>query len=219
MTSSQDEATNLRSAYDQLCLSYRAIDDFRAKLLGFLPLVTGGGLVLLTGKADGLAKVLFLPIGVFGIAVTLGLFSYEIYGIKKCHALIEVGQTMETSLGLDAGQFRNRPREVLRHINEPFAAAIIYPAVIAAWTYLATFQSARWLSAALALVVFAVGFALTVEYNRRLGRDAMQPEAVPAHQQPGIRAALKPDNGGLVGGREAGHDETSTTTIVGREPP
>ena len=44
-----DGFNHLSSAYDQLCSSYRAIDDFRAKLLGFLPLVTGGGLILLTG--------------------------------------------------------------------------------------------------------------------------------------------------------------------------
>ena len=28
-------ANYLRTAYDQLCINYRAIDDFRAKLLGF----------------------------------------------------------------------------------------------------------------------------------------------------------------------------------------
>jgi hypothetical protein len=39
--------TNLRTAYDQLCVTYRAIDDFRARLLGFLPVATGGGLLLL----------------------------------------------------------------------------------------------------------------------------------------------------------------------------
>jgi hypothetical protein len=42
----------LLAAYNQLCTSYHAIDDFRAKLLGFLPLVTGGGLVLLSGRAE-----------------------------------------------------------------------------------------------------------------------------------------------------------------------
>ena len=36
--------------YNELCNSYRAIDDFRTKLLGFLPLVTGGGLILFQGK-------------------------------------------------------------------------------------------------------------------------------------------------------------------------
>jgi hypothetical protein len=56
----QDDGTILRGAYDQLCMSYRAIDDFRTKLLGFLPLVTGGGLLLLTGKADGFAREFLL---------------------------------------------------------------------------------------------------------------------------------------------------------------
>ena len=34
-------------AYDQPCNSYRAIDDFRAKLLGFLPLAAGTGIFLI----------------------------------------------------------------------------------------------------------------------------------------------------------------------------
>jgi hypothetical protein len=36
-----------------------------------------------------------------------------------------------------AGQFIQRPNNLLRVVNEPFAAALIYPAVLAAWTYLA----------------------------------------------------------------------------------
>jgi hypothetical protein len=38
---------NLRDAYQELCNSYRAVDDFRMKLLAFLPLATGTGVVLL----------------------------------------------------------------------------------------------------------------------------------------------------------------------------
>jgi hypothetical protein len=130
-----ERETNLRTGYDQLCQSYRAIDDFRAKLLGFLPVVTGGGLLLLSRNVDGVAAELFLPVGLFGVVVTLGLFSYEIYGIAKCHKLIIAGKALELALGLEkAGQFETRPREVLGHINEPFTAAIIYPAVMAAWT-------------------------------------------------------------------------------------
>ena len=134
--------------------------------------MTGGGLVLLTGKGDAVASEFFLPVGLFGVAVTLGLFSYEIYGIKKCHALITAGKALESSLGLPAGQFTNRPKVAIRYVNEPFAAAIIYPAVIAAWTYLAAFHTARWAGVALGLVVFVAGFVVTFEYNRRLGQDA-----------------------------------------------
>jgi hypothetical protein len=176
---------SVRSAYEQLCISYRAIDDFRAKLLGFLPVVTGGGLLILTGRGDGLSQELFLPAGVFGVAVTLGLFAYEVYGIKKCHALIKAGVALESSLGLvkspdprfpqslgPPGQFQDRPREVLGYVNEPFAAAIIYPAAVAGWAYLAAYRGEPRLAGVIAAAIFVIGFAITLEYNRRLRKDA-----------------------------------------------
>ncbi len=76
--------------YNELCTSYRAIDDFRAKLLGLIPLVTGTGISLLFEKIQNAqdipieTKGLLTAIGVFGALITLGLFSYEIFGIKKC---------------------------------------------------------------------------------------------------------------------------------------
>jgi hypothetical protein len=168
-------------AYEELCISYRAIDDFRAKLLGFLPVATGTGLFLLFNNLNelGLDKVkeFLFPIGVFGFAITLGLLSYEIYGIRKCHALIEAGQQIEGSLHID-GQFRERPQNVARVINEPFAAGIIYPAVLAVWTYLALShvsdaQIPAWIAAILArispgiaaIVVFVVGLACILIYD------------------------------------------------------
>src|SRR5918994_3419278 len=111
MSDSQDE--NLKTTYEQLCYSYRAIDDFRAKLLGFLPLATGTGIFLLIpdNPGDGSWKTYLLPIGAFGALITLGLFSYEIYGLKKCHGLIKAGQQLEDQMGM-RGQFKERPREV-----------------------------------------------------------------------------------------------------------
>jgi hypothetical protein len=41
------EKDYLKTAYQEFCNSYRAIDDFRAKLLGFLPLATWTGIFLL----------------------------------------------------------------------------------------------------------------------------------------------------------------------------
>jgi len=64
---------NLRTAYDQLCLSYRAIDDFRSKLLGFLPFVSGAGVLALLGPLKPENQAFLTPIGTFGFLVTLGL--------------------------------------------------------------------------------------------------------------------------------------------------
>jgi hypothetical protein len=49
--SEPQKSENLLTAYTELCTSYRAIDDFRTKLLGFLPLATGTGIFFLVDKA------------------------------------------------------------------------------------------------------------------------------------------------------------------------
>jgi hypothetical protein len=72
-----------QKAYDEICISYRSIDDFRAKLLGFLPLATWTGIFLLFNKIPNATqdiKYFVGAIGVFGFSSTLGLFLYEIMG-------------------------------------------------------------------------------------------------------------------------------------------
>jgi hypothetical protein len=163
---SNSEGEKLKT-YEELCISYRAIDDFRAKLLTLLPLATGGGIFFLANLLRDETRPLFFPIGIFGFVATLGLFSYEIYGIKKCHALLKTGAQLEDSLGI-AGQFKNRPRAVLRVINEPFAAGLIYPAVLAAWTFLALVFALSHAAPWVALIVFFVALAGTLFYDFRL---------------------------------------------------
>jgi len=143
----KEQHENLRLVYQELCNSYRAIDEFRAKLLGLLPLATGTGVFLLIGSKESqtLLNEYHLPIGLFGIAVTLGLFCFELFGIKKCAQLITDGKTIEKIISIKyedgkgkyLGQFDRRPGDIVGFINEPFAAGIIYPAVIAAWSYIA----------------------------------------------------------------------------------
>jgi mannose-6-phosphate isomerase-like protein (cupin superfamily) len=180
-----DVANNLRTAYDELCITYRAIDDFRAKLLGFLPLVTGGGLVLAIGKAEELRRDFFGPIGIFGIAVTAGLLAYELFCIKKCHALLRTGEDLEGKLrlpvdsdGKPAGQFIRRPNNLLKVVNEPFAAALIYPAVLAAWTYLACYplDPNRAPGVSPSVTVFVVGCLLIVLYDQSLKDEGFVPK-------------------------------------------
>ena len=139
--SDEERLGRLKAVYDQVCVSYRAIDDFRTKLLGFLPLATGTGLTLLVGnvsdptKADTV-KLLSGPVGAFGVIITLGLLAYELHGIKKCGYLIRTGQDIEHALGVK-GAFRSRPHELAGFIDEPFSASVVYPASLAAWTFFA----------------------------------------------------------------------------------
>jgi hypothetical protein len=178
ITTDTNESTYLLPAYNELCSSYHAIDDFRTKLLGFLPLVTGGGLVLLSGRAEDIRKEFFGPVGRSGILVTLGLLAYELFGIKKCHALIQAGKALEQEMGLPvgemgkpAGQFIRRPNNLLWVVNEPFAAAMIYPTVLAAWSYLAVLYNNPSQIAdpshaqRLSLYVLVAGFALILLYD------------------------------------------------------
>jgi hypothetical protein len=160
-----------RALYDRVSESYHNVDDFRMKLLGFLPVATGTAVFLLlnvkaepvggrTEPANGTQKLdaadALLAIGLFGLAFTLGLFAYELYGIKKCHYLIAAGARLEREMKVP-GQFQSRPRELAGFINEPFASAVIYPASLAAWLYLAlALQLGDW-AVAPAIAVFVVG--------------------------------------------------------------
>ncbi len=151
--------------YNDLCTSYRAIDEFRAHLLGFLPLATagGGGVFALTGGKQKLLE----PVAIFGVFITIGLYAYELYGITKCHYLIKTGEYLERQAHIP-GQFATRPGPALRALNEPFAAAVIYPAVVAAWTFMAV-HGPHWVAALIvAIVVFLGGFSMTMMYSRSL---------------------------------------------------
>jgi hypothetical protein len=165
--------------YAQLCSSYHQIDDFRSKLLAALPIASAGGLFLLLsdklGDAEKIkaAKPLLVPIGIFGTVVTFALFCYEVYGIRKCGALIDTGQRLEKALNVE-GQFITRPNDF---INEPFAAGVIYPAVLAAWMFLALYASHVARAALMGSVVFVIGFAAMLIWDIQMVMSARKAAA------------------------------------------
>lgn len=118
-TSSRDADENLKAVYQEVCHSFHAIADFRAKLQGFLPLAPGAGIFLLLNRSstDGTWQYL-LPIGGFGFIITLGLFFYELRGIQKCNSLVRGGQNIEGLLGIH-GQFRLLPPPI-ELIRKPY---------------------------------------------------------------------------------------------------
>ncbi len=126
--------------YSELCKSYHAIRDFRGKLLGLLPLASGGGIALLLYVE--MPRHL-IALGVVGVLVTAGLLVYELHNMWKCTELICQGARLEQALG--GGQFRvhpvvltggceqNRPVRGL-HFS---AALLVYLSVMAGWLYVA----------------------------------------------------------------------------------
>jgi hypothetical protein len=161
-------AENLRLAYGQLCSSYQSIDDFRLRLLGLLPIGTGLFLVLPElGKnstaANDFLHALSPSIGLFGLTIALGLFVLELYGIRKCTHLIMVGKHLERKLGV-IGQFRRRAPGLFGYLSEPFAAGVIYPAVIAAWTSIGLQGIRPGLAHGWPLVVFGALFCLSIAF-------------------------------------------------------
>lgn len=123
-TLNKEQYENLRLVYQELCNNYRAIDEFRTKLLGLLPLATGAGIFLLVGDNDA-AQLLTPYSGAIG--------TFELFGIKKCTQLINDGKAIEKIISIQAeddkkkklGQFDRRPDGVAGFINEPFAAGVL----------------------------------------------------------------------------------------------
>jgi hypothetical protein len=139
---------DLKVIYEKICQAHEAITEFRAKLLAALPIASGAGIFLPIGdkapRGDQLAYL--TPIGIFVALVALGLFCYELRGIQECHALRECGKRLEQKLGGElgqAGRFMAQRKSVLGVLGVRGAALIIYPAVIGAWIYVATFGFVR----------------------------------------------------------------------------
>lgn len=169
-----------KDIYTELCTSYRAIDDFRQKLLSFLPLASGGILAFLIdpkfldGETAGVFRQLLPGVGLLGFLVTLGLFFSEIYGIRRCTYLIFVGAYIEWKSEMEHGQFRDRPPPVFGFIAEPMAAGVIYPAVMATWSYMAMYfydKDYRSIALYLAVGVFLIFGGFMVWYQEQLKKE------------------------------------------------
>ena len=150
-----DQLANARLAYQELCKSYQSIVDFRAKLLGFLPLASGAGAYAVLSKEP--SPPWEWVAGVFGLMITLGLFLYELRGLQRAAALEQAGRELETQLNIPSGQFREQPEPYLRGFVDPRGAAwVIYPTVAASWIYLIVVARLGTLLAALVAIALAV---------------------------------------------------------------
>ena len=128
-------AGDLTTAYGELCTTYNAIRDFRGKLLGFLPLASGGGIFFLLQQVQSLFLV---PVGLIGAFVTIGLWLYERHNMERCHDLIRRGCEWEKELTNNrGGQFSDHP--LIRFPKKTSlvtnAARFVYGAVFLGWVF------------------------------------------------------------------------------------
>jgi hypothetical protein len=90
-----DENHSLTTVYQEVCGSFHAVDEFRGRVLGLLPVASGAGIFLLLNNTpddtEGLLPY-FPVVGAFGILVTLGLFIYELRNMKLCSFYIAQGK-------------------------------------------------------------------------------------------------------------------------------
>src|SRR6266496_268863 len=177
-----------RAVYEQLCANYRAIDDFRMKLLGLLPFATGAGVLLLLKEAEDIGKIVepwqfLLAAGTLGFLATLGLFSYELHGIKKCGWLICTGKSIEEQRLAIPGPFSTRPKQVGGLIDEPFAASVVYPASLAGWTFLALAAASSIAALVVAIAIFLMFFRLSLSLIRDIEADLENRENIRRHRE------------------------------------
>jgi hypothetical protein len=136
---------NLLAAYQAASNRHQQIDEFRGKLLALLPIASGAAGLLLIGKQDTFGKYL-TPIGIYGVAATLGLFIYELYGVSVCKQIMEQAGKLESRLGIPEpmGQFRDRKQDTPRQrlIQAELASWVVYLSVLVGWLYVA--GAHRW---------------------------------------------------------------------------
>jgi hypothetical protein len=154
--------TALEPIYAEVCKAHGAINDFRGKLLALVPTLSGAAFALIIGTRKDFDLRLLVPVGLFGAAVTLGLFCYELRGMLLCVELRNRGEKLEQAMQRPAadteeemrGHFLERPerhkiRDALKllkanlPISVPTASFIVYGSAILGWMIVAAFGFAN----------------------------------------------------------------------------
>jgi hypothetical protein len=142
-----DDEKGLIAAYEELCNRHQQIDEFRGKLLALLPIASGAAALVLLLNNSGTVGEYLLPIGVYGIAITFGLFIYELHGIAVCKQIMEQAGGLENDLKIPTyeGQYRDRNQNLLHRIIEvEMASWIVYISVLGGWVYIAGVGGGWW---------------------------------------------------------------------------
>lgn len=85
--------------YEEVCTNIRTSDDISFKLLGFVPLISGSGAAILALNKiwSDISSIAILLISLVAMAVTFGLFKWEIRNVQRCDWLIRQAAELERS--------------------------------------------------------------------------------------------------------------------------
>jgi hypothetical protein len=166
----QATADTKTALYQEVCISFRALDDLRMRVLGLLPLVSGIGIFFLLnnsvigtssrGQPTYFAQFL-LPLGLIGAIVTLGLFFYDMRANQVKGSLIKTGWEIEHSLVI-AGQFTNRPPSRFGLIGDTVGSTLIYTVVISGWVFSALISISPLVAWIAAVTLFLIGVIVVI---------------------------------------------------------
>jgi hypothetical protein len=159
--------TALEPLYAEICKAHDSITDFRGKLLALVPSLSAVAFTLFIGTGRHFNQRLLLPVGIFGVTVSLGLFCYELRGMFSCHELRDRGGELERAMQQSVGDAKeimpghfldrtekNKAKEAFKLLGEyslisvPTASFLVYGSVILGWLVVAGFGIAGFLSAA-----------------------------------------------------------------------
>jgi hypothetical protein len=126
--SPSSKAPTVDKVYAEISASVRTTDDISFKLLGLVPLISGGGIFLLldaSKQPDWSPVTIFIAL--FGAVVTFAIYRWEVRNIQTCNWLIARGAELEElswpreQSGVAKGQFSNRDPEprVLGWMSKP----------------------------------------------------------------------------------------------------
>ena len=120
----------LLALYGEVCASWRMLTDVRFKLLGFLPVLSGVGILTLKDAVPGWPRV---ALAALGLAVVAGLTIYDQRNSELYDDLISRGRKIEEELGFSTGQFLGRFDPKRNGINHSNGTRLVYGASLAGW--------------------------------------------------------------------------------------
>lgn len=127
--------------YEAIQRGISETDDISFKLISFVPLISGAGLLTIRFGGDALPKELLSLLSLFAAAITVGLFWWELWNIQTCHWLMNLAAQLEAKV-LDRDLSPPKPPGIVGKHN---AAKIIYATTIGVWLLLPMVTNALWL--------------------------------------------------------------------------